>query len=132
MNDQPQRDETFTPTAEELALDKHNHDEWMRAKVEEALKTFNFAHYVNFDIRIDGENRPMEGDWVKPVLKRFLELLDESTSTWQPVTERLSWDDPRLVDDPNHGRNCGYCEGAVPAGHKSNHGPGFCIPPSKS
>lgn len=81
MTDQPQRGETTEPTAEQLAADKLEHDKWMRSKTEEALKTFNFAHYVNFDVRIDGENRSMEGDWVKPILKRFLELSMEREAT---------------------------------------------------
>ena len=46
---------------------------------------------------------------------------------WNKRPATLSWDDlPR--SDPNYGRTCMHCRGAVPAGTRYDHGLGVCVP----
>lgn len=85
-----------------------------------------FQGYDNEELRASGlpplDKRIRECIETHPIASFKLDSV--AVHTYPP---KLSWDDlPK--DENNYGRVCGLCGGAVPSGHKMNHGKGVCVP----
>ena len=48
-----------------LGIYERKHKKWARKKHNEMMKIFNQAHFIQLKIRINGEWREYEGDYIK-------------------------------------------------------------------
>jgi hypothetical protein len=91
------------------SVEKLASDLRIRERAEAALRTMNFSHWVDLTYRKDGKELTEQGDWLKPALRRLIELLDkEACRKPEPKTLGEVFEDEERMNSVGTCGICGY------------------------